>query len=207
MAVASNGDVLVVERESSIPQVRVLWDDDGDGVSSASERTVLAQMSGLNHGIAICNGFLFASSDTQVYRWLYTEGSRTPLPDPIVVVHNINADGKGGAPMGHRTRTLAFDAVGNLYISVGSMGNVDADSHRSRIRKFPGLCSAGDASVDFQTGETFADGLRNEVGLAFNSSSSSEQVLFGVENGPDKLEREDLGGDIHNGEFRWQGSD
>jgi hypothetical protein len=25
-----------------------------------------------------------------------------------------------------------------------------------------------------------------------------DQVLFGVENGPDRLERADLGGDIHN---------
>jgi glucose/arabinose dehydrogenase len=48
--------------------------------------------------------------------------------------------------------------------------------------------------LDFQTGEVFADGLRNEVGLAFDRHG----VLWGVENGADKLKREDLGGDIHN---------
>ena len=46
----------------------------------------------------------------------------------------------------------------------------------------------------FQTGEVFADRLRNEVGLAFDKHG----VLWGVENGADRLEREDLGGDIHN---------
>ena len=53
-----------------------------------------------------------------------------------VVIKNMNADGKGGAPQGHTTRTLAFDAVGKLYVSVGSYSNVDADSQRSRIRRF-----------------------------------------------------------------------
>ena len=130
-------------------------------------------------------GFLFASSDTTVYRWAYTVGTRSSLGNPAVVVRNINADGKGGAPMGHWTRTLAFDLADRLYISVGSLGNVDADSYRSRIRRFVGVTAptvAGGAGFEFQTGEVFADGLRNEVGLAFNSSSS-DQVLFGVENG------------------------
>ncbi len=39
----------------------------------------------------------------------------------------------------------------------------------------------------------FADGLRNEVGLAFYSHGD----LWGVENGADRLYRDDLGGDIH----------
>ena len=39
-----------------------------------------------------------------------------------------------------------------------------------------------------------ADGLRNEVGLAFDRHG----VLWGVENGADNLMRSDLGGDIHN---------
>ena len=47
---------------------------------------------------------------------------------------------------------------------------------------------------DFDDGEVFADGLRNEVGLAFDKSG----VLWGVENGADNLYREDLGGRIHN---------
>lgn len=113
----------------------VLWDADGDGTSSATERAVIAQAMGLNHGIAICNAYLFASSDTTVYRWAYKAGDRTSLGDPEVVVHNINADGSGGAPRGHTTRTLVFDAHDRLYISVGSMNNVDDNSDRARIRR------------------------------------------------------------------------
>lgn len=74
-------------------------------------------------------------------------------------------------------------------MSVGSNQNVDANSYRSRIRRL-------DMSVvpkDFQTMEVFADGLRNEVGLAFDRHGA----LWGVENSADKLNRDDLGGDIH----------
>lgn len=169
-------------------------------------KTLVAFADGLNHGLAIFDGYIYASSDTTVYRWpLYEfdgEGNIVlplsyPLQDPQVVVTNMNADGNGGAPMGHQTRTIAFDeTTGEMYISVGSNGNVDPDSYRSRIRR------AGDVRdpsvnaafpLDFQTMEVFADGLRNEVGLSFDRHG----ILWGVENGADNLRREDLGGDIH----------
>ena len=53
---------------------------------------------------------------------------------------------------------------------------------------------AGDLPIDFSLGEVFADGLRNEVGLAFDAHG----VLWGVENGADNLVRDDIGGDVHN---------
>ena len=105
----------------------------------------------------------------------------------------MNADGQGGAPRGHTTRTLVFDKTGRLYVSIGSNRNVDENSYRSRIRRFT-LDSIPAGGIDFNTGEVFADGLRNEVGLAFDKFG----VLWGVENGADRLQREDLGGDIHN---------
>ena len=99
--------------------------------------------------------------------------------------------------MGHKTRTMVFDNDGRMYVSVGSVGNVDGDSYRSRIRRFPGLADGSPQvfPIDFSEGEVFADGLRNEVGLAW--SSPSRKMLYGVENGMDNLYRADLGGDIH----------
>ena len=75
----------------------------------------------------------------------------------------------------------------------GRAGNVDSDSSRSRIRRFD-VTSIPDGGVAFSSGELFADGLRNEVGLAFDRHG----VLWGVENGADNLQRSDLGGDITN---------
>lgn len=127
-----------------------------------------------------------------------------------VVVFGMSADGTGGAPFGHTTRTIAIGPVDNkLYVSVGSAGNVDKDSYRSRIRRFgsgetvsSGGGAAGNATSlaipaggwDFSAGEVFADGLRNEVGITFDAGG----VLWGVENSADMLVRSDLGGDIHN---------
>ncbi|MBI5500264.1 MAG: PQQ-dependent sugar dehydrogenase [Deltaproteobacteria bacterium] len=181
--VAPNGDVLVIERGSN--RVMVLFDEDGDGTSGPGERAVVAAASGLNHGIALRDGYLYASSATTVWRWAYPPGARTELGVPETVVRDIPAGG-------HSTRTLAFDAEGRLYVSVGSGSNVDPDFSRARVRRFVvGSLPAG--GLAFDGGEAFADGLRNEVGLAFDGAGR----LWGVENGIDELHRADLGGDIH----------
>jgi glucose/arabinose dehydrogenase len=181
---AANGDVLVVERAGG--QVTVLFDDDGDGVSGSSERAPLAEAPGLNHGVAIHGGFLYASSASAVYRWAYAAGARADLGAPQTVIQGIPSGG-------HSTRTLAFDDLGRLYVSVGSKSNLDSNSDRARIRRFSAAQVAA-GGVAFDQGEIFADGLRNEVGLAFDPQG----VLWGVENGIDNLERADLGGDLHN---------
>lgn len=197
LAVSSSGDLLVVEREGD-SKITALWDDNGDGVSSVTERAVLADSaSDLNHGIAIHGGFLYASSDSTVYRWPYDGSERSSLGQHTIVINNINANGQGGAPLGHWTRTLKFDAAGDLFVSVGSAGNVDADPFRSRVRRFDAAAvgaSSVETPIDFLAGLVWADGLRNEVGLAFDAAG----VLWGVENGADNLNRADLGGDIHN---------
>ena len=194
MLIVESGDLLVVER-GGVSCVSVFWDDDGDGMSGADERACIASSAaGLNHGLAVSSGYLFASSDTTIFRWPFAGTERADLGPHTVVVQNINADGNGGAPRGHTTRTLVFDNGGVLYVSVGSYSNVDADSYRSRIRRFAGVTAADAQPSEFVAGEVWADGLRNEVGLGFDGSGT----LWGVENGADRLFRDDLGGDVHN---------
>ena len=183
MIVAPSGEVLVVERSGG--QVTALWDDDDDGVSGSGERALLAKASGLNHGLALGGGYLYASSSSTVYRWAYTPGARADLGAAEVVI-------KGIPTGGHSTRTLVLDAAGALYVSVGSAGNVDSDSSRSRVRRFD-LSTIPSGGIAFDTGAVQADGLRNEVGLAFDGQGR----LWGVQNGVDQLNRADLGGDIH----------
>jgi len=181
-----NDEFLVFERTSS--SVLRVYDSNADGLPDA---VVNVGASGGNHGMAYHDGYLYISNDSTVWRWRYEIGSNMVSSDEETVVVNINKDGQGGAPQGHTTRTLAFDDQGRLYISVGSGGNVDANSYRARIRRL--FLSNATLPLDFQQGEVFADGLRNEVGLAFDRHG----VLWGVENGPDNLKRSDLGGDIH----------
>jgi glucose/arabinose dehydrogenase len=153
----------------------------------------------LSHGIELSGGYLYASTPTTVYRWRYRTGQTTlataQAAQEVIVGMDRYASGELGAPDGHSTRTLAFDEVGTwLYVSIGSEGNVDADSHRARIRRFNIATWNAARPLEFNAGEVFADGLRNEVGLAFDSFGD----LWGVENSADNLFRDDLGGDVHN---------
>lgn len=177
--VDDDGNVLVATEGNIV----ALWDADADGVSNDEERATIATASGLNHGIALDGGYLYASSSSTVYRWPYA-ATRTDLGTPETVIETIPTGG-------HPTRTLLFDD-NYLYVSVGSGSNVDADSSRAQIRRFP-IASLSQAQ-EFYDGELFADGLRNEVGLALDSFGQ----VWGVENGMDDLEDSDLGGDIHN---------
>ena len=204
----SETDFLVVERGSS--SVVFVHDTDGDGLPDS--RTTVAEAPSLTHGLAISssssssnsnnNNYLYASSDTHVYRWrINSNGNNNNFLEPLgemeAVIDNMNDDGQGGQEAGnHRTRTLALDnSSGKLYVSVGSVENIDADSVRSRIRRFDTTTNNNGIDnfpINFLDGEVFADGVRNEVGLAYDRHG----VLWGVENSADDLVRDDLGGDI-----------
>ncbi len=178
--VDENGNALVVDDG----RIVLLHDDDEDGFSGADERMELVTQTGLNHGIALSGGYLYASTESTVFRWAYS-GDRQQLGSPQEVVTGIPSGG-------HSTRTLQFDSEGRLYVSVGSAGNVDDDSSRSRLIRY--AADDLESTSTFEEGELFADGLRNEVGIAMDDKGR----IWGVENGRDNLERDDLGGDIHN---------
>jgi glucose/arabinose dehydrogenase len=182
IAVDSNGDVLAVE--SGAARVILLHDANGDGQSDATERVTLATQPGLNHGIVLGGGFLYASTPTTVYRWAYTTGARTSLGPAETVVSGIPSGG-------HSTRTLRL-AANQLYVSIGSGSNLDADAARAAIRRFDLSSAIPSGGLAFSSGQIFADGMRNEVGLAFDSRNR----LWGVENGTDDVARPDLG-DVH----------
>jgi glucose/arabinose dehydrogenase len=188
LSLPGGSDLLALERGTE--SVVIVEDTDGDGVPD-SKRTV-AQADSLNHGMALFDGYLYASSDTTVYRWPWDETTNSVVGNSTIVINNINADGNGGAPQGHTTRTLEFDSLGRFYVSVGSNENVDADSFRSRIRRFD--IANRTFPIDFQTGEVFADGIRNGVAMAHDKHG----VLWAADTGADNLQREDLGGDITN---------
>jgi glucose/arabinose dehydrogenase len=204
----STRDVLLVLERVTSSVIAVEEGENGDW----SRRTVVSTGI-LNHGLEFTystgdnndgegvddDHYLYASSSTTVFRWKMNmdDNILTALTpnDPELVIVNMNADGEGGAPGGHRTRTLAVDLNNSrLYVSVGSGGNVDRNSFRSRIRRFDisaaNLNTVDVLPMDFETGFVFADGLRNEVGLALDRHG----VLWGVENSADQLSRSDLGG-------------
>jgi len=194
-------DFLMLERGTASVVVgeNLLDGDDGDGIAE-SLRT-LVTVDGLNHGLAVTSTHLYASTPTEVYRWPYDPTTKTILKNnnndtdtdvsPELIIENMNADGNGGAPFGHTTRTLVVDENTNqLYVSVGSNENIDPDSFRARIRVFS--LNETVFPMDFLTGPVFADGLRNEVAMEMRPH---DQTLWGAGNSADRLARDDLGGD------------
>jgi hypothetical protein len=144
----------------------VLWDADGDGRSSPTERAVLARAPGINHGLTLDGGFLYASSPAALYRYDSASCSSSFItPSPFIsnklfasllyYVANYILTPRWryqpgdrhslGEPQlvianipsdGHQTRTPVFDARGQLYLSLGSQSNVDPDSRHARVLRF-----------------------------------------------------------------------
>lgn len=187
LAFASNGDLFV----SNAGQLSVLWDANGDGASGADERATFVSEVGLNHGVVFApdEAFVYASTESNVYRWPYTRGQRSAIGPLQLVVRGI----PGG---GHSARPLAFDSQGRLYVSVGSASNVDGASDlvlRAQIRRFSLPATLPANGLAYDSGEIVATGMRNESGIYIDA----QDRLWGVENGRDNLADADLGGDIH----------
>jgi len=175
--VVDNNDVLVVEQTTG--RVTVIYQNNG------LQKATLAQVAGLNHALVVHEGYLYASTSTNVYRWKYNVGDRSNLGTGQIVINNVPC-------CHHVTRSLAFDNRAQLYVQSGSGSNVDPDSTHARINRFN--ITGATFPIAWSKGSLFADGLRNEVGIGWDHQGR----LFGVENGVDDLYRADLGGDIHN---------
>lgn len=148
-------------------KVVALPDGNGDGVADR----VVTVLSGLDypHGLAWDGEWLYVAETTRVMRYRDLNGDYAP--DLIQgVISNLPAGGN------HVSRTIAFGPDGKLYVSVGSSCNVCVDDERrAAILRY---------TKDGEKEEVYANGLRNSVGLAFNSESGE---LYATDNGRDFL--------------------
>ncbi|KAJ3062118.1 hypothetical protein HK102_008874 [Quaeritorhiza haematococci] len=170
---------------SARDEIVALYGDIKSGKLLQSSTIVDAKGLNLTNGFTVRGNFIYASSDTTVYRWPYRPGQRslTPNEKRQVAVKNIPGGGL------HRTRPMAF-YKSSLYLGVGSATNVDFNSSRAHVREF--FIEADyvpPEGLDYEDGKVFADGLRNPVVLSFDRFGK----LWEVETGPKWLERYDLG--------------
>jgi glucose/arabinose dehydrogenase len=133
---------------SSSGKIVCLLDTNHDGVAD-SVGTVLSDLSDPS-GIAFRGDTLYFSQETEVKR--LDPGSATP----VTVVTGLPAGG-------HSTRTFAFGPDNRLYVAAGSSCNVCDDAPpRAAVTRY---------NLDGSGRHTFATGLRNSVGLAFNPAT------------------------------------
>lgn len=194
IAVADNGDIYMRTRS---PQggIVALRDTNGDyradiikyfGNMNETKEGILWEA-----GIAIHNGYLWASNTTAVYRWpMPKDGELVPKGEPEMVVSGFPEQ------QSHRAKAFTFDESGHLYVAVGAPSNACQVDERTPgspgIEPCPLLDEHGgiwrfDADKTNQTFSAtarYATGLRNVVGLDWNTT---ENALFVMQHGRDQL--------------------
>ena len=180
IVVAKNGDVWVamLGRDGGILALR---DRNGDGRADTS--VVAFHQSG--SGIAIHGDTLWFSTQAEVYRFRIDPRQFGRLYDRKTIVQDMPTGG-------HSARSLTLGDSSDLFVTIGSEGNIcDSQdpcvelSTRAAIWRFHR--NIEDQSTS--SGERFASGIRNAVGLYYNTQLHQ---LFATQHGRDLLPDEDL---------------
>ncbi len=207
MYVLPNGDILVAETNKqpskgggvtawvadwmmdkagagvpSADRITLLRDADGDG--KAELKTVFIDGLKSPFGMALIKDRLYIANTDAVVAVPYKDGD-TKITEKPSNIYNLNAQ----APNMHWTRNLRANADGSkLYISVGSNSNIgenglDAERGRAMVIEF---------DMATRKGKPFSVGLRNPVGLDFDSKGRlwtvvNERDMLGSDTVPDYL--------------------
>lgn len=164
-----------------------LQDENHDG--KMEKKTGFANYGGT--GMGIHNGYLYASSNTDVYRYKLNDKDEVENPSqPETVVTGLLDHGE------HNSKSITFDNAGNIYVNVGAYSNSCQEQDRvpgsMGIPGCPILDSAGGIwqfkadklNQHYGDGVHYATGLRNVVGLDWNKQ---DNALFVMQHGRDQL--------------------
>lgn len=188
LALTPSGDVLVTETRQN--RIRLLRDTNGDGVADVRQIFASAE-NGLNipFGMTFAEGSFFLGNTDAVLRFPYKTGQQQLTGQGEKI-----ADLPGGGYNQHWTRNVVVSPDGQkLYVSVGSETNVDEEPlPRASVQVM---------NLDGSNQQTFADGLRNPIGLDFHPTTNELYTTVNERDGigddlvPDYLTR------IQQGEF------
>jgi len=142
-------------------------------------------------GIYIKNSYLYASSNTEVFRYKLDAANEVINPSkPDKIITGLIDRGE------HNSKSIVVDNDGNIYLNIGAYSNSCQEHDReagSMGRKgCPILDSAGGIwqfktnklHQDYSNGVRYATGLRNVVGLDWNQQLNQ---LFVMQHGRDQL--------------------
>lgn len=188
IAVTAQGDVYVkLMRVADGKGIVRLRDTNGDG--KAEDISSMGNYGGT--GIAIKNGYLYASSDEEVFRYkLDAKGEVvSPLQPEKIITGLINR-------RQHESKSITLDNNGNIYVNIGAYSNScqERDRQLGSLGRMPCpiLDSAGGIwqfkadklNQTYGDGIRYATGLRNVVGLDWNNQLNQ---LFVMQHGRDDL--------------------
>jgi glucose/arabinose dehydrogenase len=142
-------------------------------------------------GIYMKNGYLYASSNQEVFRYKLNDKNEVINPDqPEKIITGLKMGRQ------HETKSLVLDNDGNIYVNIGAYSNScqeqDRALHSKGIPGCPILDSAGGIwqfkadklNQSYAEGVRYTTGLRNVVGLDWNQQNNQ---LFVMQHGRDNL--------------------
>jgi glucose/arabinose dehydrogenase len=188
IVVAASGDIFVkLEKLKNGKGIMRLHDANGDG--KADDISGFGNYVGT--GITIKNGYLFASSDSEVYRYKINEKEgKVDTASVQKIVYGLVSKNQ------HNTKSLALDNEGNIYVNIGAPSN--CCQVQDRVKGSPGqdpcpiLEKAGGIwqfkadkpNQSYAEGVRYATGLRNVMGLDWNTEVNQ---LYAMQHGRDQL--------------------
>ncbi|QDA58702.1 PQQ-dependent sugar dehydrogenase [Hymenobacter jejuensis] len=137
------------------------------------------------------DGYLYASSDEEVYRYKLNEKGEVANPNQPekIITGLINRKQ-------HESKSVVLDNDGNVYVNIGAYSNSCQQQDRQKgslgIANCPILDSAGGIwqfkanklNQTYKDGVRYTTGLRNVVGLDWNQQDNQ---LFVMQHGRDQL--------------------
>ncbi len=188
IAITSKGDIYVKLASTKDGKgILFLHDSNGDGI--ADENTGFGNYGGT--GIYIKNNYLYASSNEDIYRYaLDNDGKVTDTNQAEKIVTGLIDRNQ------HNTKSLVLDNDGNVYVNIGAYSNACQEKDRTEgsagMQPCPILDSAAGIwqfkadrpNQSYGNGVRYATGLRNVVGLDWNSDKNQ---LFVLPHGRDML--------------------
>ncbi len=142
-------------------------------------------------GIAIKNGYLYASSDNSVYRYRFNDKNEIADPgSPEQIVTGLVSRGQ------HASKSIALDDKGNIYVNIGAPSNACQVADRTTgspgqdpcpILEYAGgiwQFRTNKLNQSYANGVRYATGIRNIVGLDWNEK---EENLYAMQHGRDQL--------------------
>ncbi|WP_461136697.1 PQQ-dependent sugar dehydrogenase [Spirosoma lituiforme] len=161
---------------------------DGNGDGRADQTIRFGDNTGT--GMGIYNGYLYASSDTSVYRYKLTNGKvmeTTPM-EPIIAGLTLQRQ--------HASKSFAISPDGKLFVNFGAPSNACQEKDRQKGSKGMDPCpileeyggiwqfDANKLNQHKADGKRYATGIRNAVALDWNTATNS---LYALQHGRDNL--------------------
>ncbi|HLF46212.1 MAG TPA: PQQ-dependent sugar dehydrogenase [Chitinophagaceae bacterium] len=188
LVVNSNGDIYVkLERLINGKGIMRLRDANKDGI--AESVTGFGNYGGT--GIAIKDGYLYASSNEDVFRYKINNNEVDTTSPEKIVTGLVNK-------RQHASKSIALDNAGNIYVNIGAPSNSCQEQDRAIGSKGQDPCpileTAGGVwqfkvnklNQSYAEGIRYVTGIRNIVGLDWNNDVNE---LYAVQHGRDDLNR------------------